>query len=240
MGNASQPIVAEFCIAERVARACIPDLRDVPLYIMRPQNGSPVTPEMMGGIGGLFRRGLDLSLRPLLESAGRWHGRGVAIIVDVVLCYARATNDSDGLRNIIGAVLHELGHWLDMPTATDRPDADYSYATFAAACEGLGSEPVASAAFPPNFLAHEESFCRLAAHLWYRASHGGGICLQPHYLRFGSDYHGLEMLPSPVAIIDVLWDELELFDGLALRRVAALPQPAAYTALWNNCLAKMF
>lgn len=233
-------ITRALALAERIARNVIPDLRGVPLYLVQPGAGSLVTPKLVAGFRGLYRRGLDLTLRSMLEEEGRWNGPGVCVVVDAFMCFAVSAHDDDGLREVVGVTLHELAHWLDMPGVAEYPSDDYSYPQFVACCEERSSVACASPEYPPFFLAHGEEFIRLAAHLWYRAGHGGGMHLQPRSLAFGNSYPGLECLPSPLEIIDSLRDELELFDDFPLRRVAALPQPAEFTALWNRTLAKMF
>jgi hypothetical protein len=104
---------------------------------------------------------------------------------------------------------------------------------FAAACDRLHTPPASE--WPCGFIGHDETFCRLAAHLWWRSTRIGGCILRPWYLRFGSDYTGLEFLPSPAEMIDALYPEFAEFHqlGLPLRRLEKLSPPAAYTRLWD-------
>jgi len=114
------------------------------------------------------------------------------------------------------------------------------YNRIVAACAKANSTPTAPQEFPPDFLAHDESFCRLAVHAWYRCCHGGGVVLRPCALRFGSAYAGLEMLPSPLALIAALGDEMEKHRSDSLVEVAETEPPAEYVKLWNETLQRMF
>ena len=189
---------------------------------------------------GFYYRDLDLALRPELERTGRWKGRGIGIILDAVLCFAFAGNADDGLRKVVGAALHELCHWLDRTEPVETHAAPFD--DWLAAGERRKKMEAEPQEFPLGFIGHDDTFIRLCCHVWYRANHhrDGGCALRPRYLAFGSDYPGLEMLDSPMDYISALGDELETYEELPLRNVAASAQPPAFADLWNATLTKMF
>lgn len=232
------PAVARaVAIAERVARACMPDLAGVPLYILQPRAGSMLTREMTCQRGGLYFPNLDVAFRNQLEADGKWRGRGVGIVVDATLLFACEPDDDDAQRAVIGSALHELAHWVDRLTPTSEPPVDV-YAAFRNArrpdAPRPGNDPPRQ--FSDSFLAHAENFIRLCSHLWHRARHGGGYSLRPERLHFGNAYPGLEYLPSPPEFIDALWPELTALQDLPLRSLADIPAPKPFTDLWDSVL----
>lgn len=208
--------------AEQLARAIIPDLRGLPLYVIVPRAGTLVTAEMLGRARGAFYSGLSDVLRPDLESAGKWQGPGPAIVTD----------DADD----VGLVLHELGHWLDVPLPSEPLD----YPAFMAANERMHAELEAPAPVPPALWSHGDRFHRICCHLWYRASRMIGHPVRIAELCFGSDYRGLESLSAPGHYVQSLWDELQTRRGWAIRDVLALPAPDEFNQLWSADLARMF
>lgn len=225
-------------VAERVARNIIPDLRGVPVYIVQPAAGLMVTREMTGCHMGLFYPGLDRALQPQLEASGRWRGPGVAIVVDAVLLFAMSEHDDNGLRAVVGSVLHELAHWADRPEPAEPSPTPYH--DFLTTVERAATPPAEPPRFSPAFLAHGESFIRLCCHLWYRAAHGGGCILRPWHLHFGNDYNGLEMLGAPATYIEALSNELRACKSFPLRTIAEMEPPAEFAALWDDVLERMF
>lgn len=225
-------------VAERVARTVFRnELHGRPIYLIQPERGTLLTPEMLRG-AGLYCRGLDRLLKPMLEAKGEWRGNGVAAIVDAFQLFALASDDDDALRSTIGTTLHELCHFVDMPDRVEVGPDDYP--KFAAACEAAKAPPAETPEWPPNFIFHSHSFTRIACHAWWRCRRFGGVVLDPRYLHFGSDYGGLEWLPSPAEFIDALGDELETFEECSLRIIAAGPEPEAYAALWNRVFETKF
>jgi hypothetical protein len=227
--------------AEHLARNCVPELEGRPLYVVQPARGTMIPPGMIDAFG-MYDRGLDLALQPQLEMEGRWQGRGVCIIVDAFLCFAVANDDACGARHVLGAVLHELAHWLDMGEATEVA-ADH-YEKLVAGCEAHKAQkqepaPCESRLFTPVAIWHGEEFTRLCCHLWHRAGHGGGCPLRPECLAFGSDYPGLEYLHRPLAYIESLGDELERCQSMPLRGVLEMEKPLEYVALWRRTIKEM-
>ena len=101
-------------IAERVVRACVPDLAGRPLYILQPGR-EMLTRDMVGWRTGCYFRNLDRAFRPMLEAVGHWQGPGVGIAVDAEMIFAGAMTDDCATRAVIGITLHETAHWLDRP-----------------------------------------------------------------------------------------------------------------------------
>jgi hypothetical protein len=227
-----------FRIAERVARACVPELAGLPLYIVQPRADSMVTSAMLGDWSGCFFRRLDVALRSELERQGRWQGRGVAFVIDADAIRRRWPDAFSGERAIVGAVLHELAHWLNAPEATP-PSVESpaeAYREFTEAC----ARPTPPTPIPAAFWSHGAGFTRLACHLWHRARHGGGYSLTPRRLLFAGDYPTLEALSRPPAYLESLADEMELCRGWPLRTIIATAPPAAFSDLWRTDTARIF
>src|SRR5688572_2044811 len=106
----SQATAQRRCLerAERVLRRIIPDVKDTPIYIV-----DDAPPEFDNEIArGWTGSTLDLVLADHLRSRGDWRGRGWAIVLRVPDLLA----DMQGTEKILGVVLHEAGHRLDVGT----------------------------------------------------------------------------------------------------------------------------
>jgi len=236
-------------MAKYVARNIMPDLNGRPIYVVEPHDDGMVTSAMTGHHPGLYAPNLDIALQPELEASGEWRGPGVCVLVNVKACrvssyYRHGFNDCDVERTIIGVVLHELVHWVDRPERTTEPAQEVAYNGFVDTSENSARrlpalmEKAGLSHLPPALLAHCDTFQRLACHVHYRASHGGGFMLQPRDLAFGPDYKGLEFLPGPIEFINSLHDEVRGLAHLPLREVTATEQPAAFVKLWDSVLAR--
>lgn len=214
--------------AERVARSCIPELASTPLYIVRPEDRTLVTPEMLGDFDGCYYRQLDRALQPQLEAEKRWKGPGIAIVV----------SDRGGAVATIALTLHELAHWLDRSEA-DSP-ADDPYDAFVKAADQTNAGAARPASIPAALWAHGDSFTRLCCHLWYRATRMAECFIKPEWLGFGNVYPGLEMLRCPTEYVGLLYDECQHNRHRPLRTIAATRPPTEFTELWNSDLNRIF
>ncbi len=216
-------------VAERVARAVVPELEGRPLYLIQPAIGSLVPPSKGAG-GGLFVPNLAATVRPQLEAEGRWRGPGPAVVVDAFWLMASAADDDVGLRRVVGVALHELAHWLDRPESTKV----VAHADWLEAKSNLQQPEPLPCGVTVTFLTHGESFTRACCHLWYRATRGGGMVMTAKHLGFGSDYPALDYLHRPDQYIDAIWPELESRKGEPLRQILKSDPPSAFAALWNQ------
>lgn len=224
-------------IAERVARACIPELAGRPLYMLQPSPKSMIAPQDVGS-PGLYLANLDLAAQPELEAQGRWKGRGVGIIVDSAWAYSVSQNDDEGARKVLGVALHEMAHFLDLPESAVAPADPYAvFKKSRAIREQRAQEP---REFTDAYLGHDHPFIRLCSHLWYRARTVGGFAVPEPCIRFGNQYPTLERLHSPVAYIDALYPELQACVSMPLREVSKLETTKEFTKLCRLDLYNMF
>lgn len=215
--------------AERVARACVPDLVERPLYVTAPSTMAT---------WGLFQRGLDRILQPILEAEGRWRGPGVAVLVDARRVVGDSFTEADATRRIVGIVLHELGHFVDRPDR-EPPGPVEPLETWVARVNDPDAEEETINGFPATFLDHGESFSRAMSHIWHRARTVGGMVLGFERLSFGSMYPGLGYLPHPSECVQSLQQELESRCAESLRDILATKPPTTYHDLWLRCYGSM-
>lgn len=215
--------------AERVARACIPDLVDRELYIVQPAKMN---------LHGFYSPGLDRILQPLLEAQNEWHGPGVAIVVNARLIISEAYDEDDLIRRLTGVVLHELTHHFDRPehVETEPPPRLESWVE---EVNRHDAQDTSCGGFTLSFLSHGESFCRAISHIWHRARTGGGMVLGVDKLVYGSLYPGLEYCPHPCECVEALEEELESRRAERLRDILATEPPIAYRDLWLRAYARM-
>lgn len=145
----------------------------------------------------------------------------------------------DAERYVIGAALHEICHWLDVPKPQEpAPEtAAEQYIEFVNRCK---SPPRYHASIPADFWGHGRSFIRLCCHVWWRICHGGGYVMRPDFLAFASTYEGLEALSRPIAYIAALDSELAANRDLPLRTLANIAPPAAFVDLWKRDEGKIY
>lgn len=225
-------------VAERVARAVIPDLNDKPLYIIQPRDDGLVTFDMIDNCAGMYSQNLDLVLKPELESRGAWYGRGVGVLVDAEAFFHPLSGfcEYEAERRVVGTVLHELVHFCDGPEREYIPEPAEAYDRFRAGCEAR-SQYEAKSKYPLALLQHTETWQRLACHVLHRASHVGGYCLSARCLVIGNTYSGLEFLPDPEEFIGALDDEVRELSHMPLRAVAQREQPTEFVKLWDRVLS---
>ena len=226
-------------IAEYVARACVPELSGMKLYIVQPSPDGMVTSCMIGGRAGCYVPGLDAMLQPELERQGQWRGSGLAIIVDHESIRRTVPDPFDAERCVIGATLHEIVHWLDTPERPEPPPgtATERYLEFVERCKPA---PDYRASIPADFWGHGASFVRIASHVWWRLCHGGGYVMRPDFLGFGAAYEGLETLSRPIAYVTALDSEFEANRDRPLRTLASIAPPAAFVELWKTDEARIY
>ena len=232
-------MIPVFANAERVARACIPELSGVPLYIVQPRVDGMVKSCMLGGRSGCYVKNLDAMLQPELEQQGRWHGPGAAVVVDAAQIYQTVPYPFNAERQVIGATMHELVHWIEAP---ERPEPTPStaaerYLEFVEHCK---SPPECRASIPAEFWSHGDTFIRLCCHVWWRMAHGGGFVLRPDFLAFAAAYEGLETLSRPIAYVAALDCEFEPNRDLPLRALASIAPPDPFVELWKRDEAQIY
>lgn len=209
-----------------IARRVIPDLGSLPLYVV------PMPEGRSGKALGTYHPALCQASRADLESQGRWQGEGVAVAMDLERIADSCSNRDDVERRTLGTLLHELIHWARDPLPLPSLDAAADLATDMAAVATLPEPETHLPRFMAMLTSHNDEFVRLSCHVTYRLSHGGGRCLAPHWLAFGSAYPGLDGLGAPHEFMETLDSELERMAGLPLATVATLPAPDHFTNLW--------
>ncbi|MBW7905303.1 MAG: hypothetical protein LC135_05315 [Phycisphaerae bacterium] len=219
--------------AEALCRAVAPDLAGGPLYIVLPSD-LPAELRPRVASDGCTMRHLDLILRPMLERAGRWRGRGPAMLIDAPTIASGERHRPRFVRRRVfgvsafGIVLHELAHVLDAgPGDADPPAELVAFGrAILTADESVAPTNGPGAAVPWRW--HEWRFIRTALHLAHRAA-ACGVALWPSGVFDASDY-GL----SPTrAYMRALGDEPDRFAGRDFATIFATPVPPAFAGLWR-------
>ena len=96
------------------AQESVADLATTPLYAVGME---------MPSMRGLYAPALDATFEPQIRAAGKWHGRGIAILIDPHQIYSqryaaaqsagiadRAGADALARMHMAGVVFHELAH----------------------------------------------------------------------------------------------------------------------------------
>jgi hypothetical protein len=209
--------------AEQLIRRIAPEL---PACYVLLRSSLPEDRQCMDCLLAFTQPRLDLHYKALLESAGRWHGRGFACVI--------AEDRCDSERVAVGMVLHEAGHALARAW-------DYSNAEPLRADQLLFDSLTCAAAVadesktaPPDcepFAGHDAAWIRCCAHLTYRAR-SLGVPLGLADVADTASY-GL----SPCRDFELaLGDEPARCAAMSFRELLATPAPEEFECLWRwNC-----
>lgn len=181
---------------------------------------------------------LDLEAYPFLKSAGRWRGRGPA----VVLCWFGLACRSGCIRELVGrylaTLIHELAHVaarasIDVPIVPVETPETNDAATAETKLRRAFRERSRRIECPcpetlPTFAGHDLFFLRALVHLVHR-SHTLGIDVDLADA-FDAEGHGLSALESYAA---ALGDEPTIFHSLPISEVMRLPVPDALLELYS-------
>jgi hypothetical protein len=163
----------------KLARKIVPDLADVPLYVVSAHR---LIEEAK--VGGLTAMNLDMAVRPFVD----WKGRGVAVLYKMVattiLSHKYDITEQDALHSV---VLHEVAHAIEgafRESQQEESKALADEAAEAARCtlaQGIDAHPTDW--HVANYLvSHGVRFLRVLAHLRYRAQAVGvTLCIDQLY-----------------------------------------------------------
>lgn len=222
--------------AEALCRAVAPDVADGPLYVLLDAE-LPAELRAADGPAGYTTRHLDLILRPTLERRGRWRGRGPAMVVvpDALAAglghLTRPARRRGFIPEMLGTVLHELAHVLDLgPSRGPEPSANFiRFAALALEAELHGvTEPTNGPRSDVPWHRHEAAFIRTAVHLAYRAR-AQGVHMPPEDV-FDATEYGLSPTRRYAA---ALGDEPARLAGCDFATIRATPPPVAFAELWQ-------
>ena len=123
---------------ETMLRAITPDLDGLPLYVVLGSE-LPTRELLPMSARGFAGEGLDLALKPFLDSHDLWNGRGPCIVINDELIEEDAREASASEREleqgILATALHEMSHSLEAEFRLTEPD-DYLEAGRLAAVVG--------------------------------------------------------------------------------------------------------
>jgi hypothetical protein len=227
--------------AEKIARRAIPDIGELPLYIVHKPD-SILTRAMLADCDGRYVHGGDVAARPVLEAAGLWRGPGVVIACDLAGIVRDYPADEFAIeRATTGLVCHELCHWLldELPPADAADGPSIHAAVLGEAEERSTAEPTH---WPTSLYSHPAGFIRAAVHCWYRANspRGCDYFLPAYHLSFASSYRTLQSMSPPRAYCAVLSSEIQCRQHEPLRAILATPAPEAFQALFRADSDRVF
>jgi hypothetical protein len=229
-------------VSANIARGCIPELQNVPLYLVQMAQAAGAFPGIGANCFGTYHPQLCRALRPQLEAQGTWQGDGVAVAIDLDSLRAEYGASSYAFpRAVAGVVLHEAIHWLLRPAlplvAVADDDAGDVAAAVASSVE-LPSNPLAYAA--AALASHGIRFTRLACHLSHRTTVCGPFHVAPSWLMFAGCYPGLEALGEPAEYMAALETELHSRCNDSLLAIAESDLPKPFIDLWAAGARRLF
>ncbi len=125
---------------------------------------------------------LPITIRPWLESQGRWIGDGFATVVH--------RDRIPSWIDTLGCVVHELAHWVSDDRALDVHDEIpvEMAEQFAMALRDWSDRGDDAPRANPTWFQHEAPFVRAACHLAHRANEAVEA-IRPKHVRFASMYY---------------------------------------------------
>lgn len=240
------PTVLELeTLVRRIAPA---DIASRPVYIALV-SAMPVDLRPSGEVFGFHATFLDIVFRPWLTEAGRWRGRGPAIVLNDVAILADATEragddvalrDEIYRRRMLATGLHELAHALaspiDLRPVPDEIRSDVEKSSRAAVVEWIADKPLpADAEFPPQWAGHELQFIRTLLHVTHRAEQLGIERLPDNFLFANSNYS----LSGLWSYRRALSREIDSFDSsLCFDDLRKCDPPKPFCELWRDDLLR--
>jgi hypothetical protein len=153
---------------EALLRELVPeDLSGLPVYLVdRSELADGATDSGYAGIAGHL---LDLSLKPHLQAARLWQGRGFCTMLDARGIAHRFPSDRTWRRELESTTVHELAHFLDwwQPAATLPETEAIAHSGAAPTVDHFVNfrQPIVDV---PTWYAHGARFHRCLAHLCHR------------------------------------------------------------------------
>lgn len=225
---------------ERLCRTVAPqDLAGEPVYIVpRSQVGNfclAMEPHHAAAWTGPT---LDLQLRPQLEDAGLWRGRGFAAVVDVAFLTSLTADRPTAESLAMCAVLHELSHWLSWPAPPRDVDEQAFSVALVDAVRAKQATSGQAAPVPkgPPWINHGLRFIRCGCHLLAR-SITGGYWLPDQWMAIAGKRYGLSHVDGYWA---ALGGEPDRLNGSPIRDVLGQPLPTRFVELFEHDVSTYF
>ncbi len=207
--------------AEGLLRAIEPvELGDGPVYLLDAASAAWFDSSTCIGA---THPSFDLLLRPILESQGRWRGRGFACLLDVEWFAANAKPWGWRLKAVCRTTIHELAHRVCFPLSMLDSDVTEAF-TVAAMSTDVAVDDV---------VGHGGTWLRALCHLAWRAN----ATPWPYRLQCKADDlgdHGAYRLSQFRDYADTLRREIVRHHETPLREVLATEPPAAFVELLAN------
>lgn len=197
-------------LAERVARAVCPELRETGFAVM--MDGDHLPERLRLRTVGTNVRGYWHCL--LQFEVGGNFGGGFATVV----APPRSRDDSEWLS----FVLHEMSHWLEQDRPRPAPAPPGVFEQVAAEVRAVrAAAPVHQGTITRerNLATHGPRFFRVFTHLAWRARAEG------YRLAIGGENYGL---PADAWFLETLRDELHALEGKPIADVLATPAPQGF------------
>lgn len=226
---------------EALARQIAPlDLTpDIPFYVI----DSTASPDCLAG--GMYSPTLDLSVRPWLESQGRWAGRGPCVFIGDAMWWEFAMEDArrDQIlaREVhrdrtLAVFAHELAHAFQRPFDLTPPgDPPHATAPTSAALKSMYEEAYEDLTHRGPWTNHEFHFIRLLCHVIFRLERLVGMRL-PENFAFSANY-GVGPLS---AYSFALAHECEAMQSESFALIREARPPDGFMAIWSKSLLKSF
>ena len=172
---------------------------------------------------------LDWHIKPQLESAGRWRGPGLAVVV------CREWFVQGDLPDVLGRLGHEIAHALiNSRSSVNRMACDVDHALGPEYAAKVETAAEVEKAFRdvefPKWFAHESDFIRAALHLHYRLWQRGHWTT-PGGMFIGGDLYGVS---DGMDYRERLIDELESEIDTPIVELLTTPAPEGFTELWKR------
>ena len=164
---------------------------------------------------------LPTTIRPWLESQGRWIGDGFATVVH--------QDRIPTWRDTLGCCVHELAHWVSDDRALKVPDIVTSeLAELYATALRDWSDGYIMPSEKPTWFQHEAPFVRAACHLAHRANQVVES-VRPKNVHFAARYYAWPFTEEN--FMRSLISELEATGSI--RDILKTAAPDEFTELWN-------
>ncbi len=219
-------------------RAAPHDLAGLAVYLV-PQAGLKRHQRSTGPCGALgwTSHHLDVELRPQLERAGVWQGRGFAAVIDLERVRARAGCVDDLRVSLFSVVIHELAHFLCWPS----PSPGYDYPAFRRVLADslrMARQPSPPTPATPSvpWIDHGMRFTRCGLHLVQRLTKAK-VFLSDRQTLFGSEQYGLS---GGEAYRHALGYEFWEQRRGSIRAVLDQPLPTAFAELFQRDVERWY
>jgi len=225
------------CLEQLVFDIAPLDLAGVAVYVITESPAELLSPTWLG----LYSRFTDLVAKDCLVAAGRWCGRGIALLVNTgeirKILFEQVDDDPDLLEKLVhqrtlAVVLHELIHAIiehrDTPYGHEA-DARKAQQAVRRFCE-LSNDDIddLQTNYPPWY-PHDSQWIRIMMHVAYRAErlgHRVPISLLMDSIRFA--------ISSPWLYRNAIGNEPKRLRDLSFAQILDIQPPDAFAKTWRN------